>query len=160
MLLSKLATYILSGKGKIFRPESGCSPTPCSAPRVMTSWSSHGGSRNNFDVKKKIWNVKTVDNPLLWAIIRKQRQPIIDFLFILWEYPHTILIEGNVPDKAWICILVLFSLKFCRAWNLRCCFDCIQHTKSPWFVLIFPNCLGLHHCASPDQELCFSLSVT
>lgn len=81
MLLSKLAVYILSGNGKIFRPESGYIPTVCSASRVMMSWFSQGGLEISLMVSKiEIWNVKVV---LLSFSSGQQSQPIFGMHLIL-----------------------------------------------------------------------------
>lgn len=105
------------GREKKFRPESGYTPTVSSAPRVMMSCFSQWGSGNKFDVKqnKDLKCKNCVAILLFWAMVLKQSWPIFDILLVLWEYSHTILIGADVPDKAWICILVFLSLKFCKA---------------------------------------------
>lgn len=125
MLLSKLAVYILSGNGKIFRPESGYIPTVCSAPRVMTSRFSQGGPGNISDGKQD-WDLKCkscVALLLLWAAKSA-------YLWHATHPPHppsshVVWIEVGVLDKAWIWILVFLSLIFCKVWNLRYCFGVI-----------------------------------
>lgn len=106
-LLSKLAAYILSGNGKIFRPESGyitncLLSTQSDDVLVLT-----GGSGSISDGKRDLKCKSCITVLLLWAAY-------------LWHVPRppsscTVWIEVGVLDKAWICILVFLSLKFCKA---------------------------------------------